>query len=133
LVGGFGPDEGVGAVVPAFYEGADFGVEVFDGAKLPRWMAWRSMMPNQISTMFIQDALVGVKCTCTRGLAASQSRISTHGDALTAGQPGGRHYRPLVAILCEGGLRVPAACPMARGTAVNCGPGRLPLPERGLQ
>jgi hypothetical protein len=26
--------------------------------KLPQWMAWRSMMPNQISTMFIQDALI---------------------------------------------------------------------------
>jgi len=33
LVGGFGPEEGVGAVVPAVYEGADFGVEVFDGAE----------------------------------------------------------------------------------------------------
>jgi hypothetical protein len=51
----------VGAVVPAVYEGADFGVEVLTEPKLPRWMAWRSMMPNQISTMFIQDALVGVR------------------------------------------------------------------------
>jgi hypothetical protein len=40
------------------------------------------MMPNQISTMFIQDALVGVKCTCTRGLAA---RPVTYLDALMGG------------------------------------------------
>jgi hypothetical protein len=40
-------------------------------------MAWRSMIPNQISTRFIHDAEVGVKCTWTRGLAVSQSRIST--------------------------------------------------------
>jgi hypothetical protein len=30
LVGSFGPDEGVAAVVPAGDEGADLGVEVFD-------------------------------------------------------------------------------------------------------
>jgi hypothetical protein len=31
LLGGLGPDERVGAVVPAVDEGADLGVEVFDG------------------------------------------------------------------------------------------------------
>ena len=50
--------------------------------KLPRWMAWRSMMPNQISTMFIQDALVGVKCTCTRGVGCEPV---THLDAFMGG------------------------------------------------
>jgi len=45
--------------------------------KLPRWMACRSMMPNQTSTRFIHDAEVGVKCTCTRGFAESQRRTST--------------------------------------------------------
>jgi hypothetical protein len=40
--------------------------------KVPRRMAWRSMMPNQSSTRFIHDADVGVKCTCTRGFASSQ-------------------------------------------------------------
>ena len=39
-------------------------------------MAWRSMMPNQTSTMFSHEPEVGVKCTCTRGLAASQRRTS---------------------------------------------------------
>jgi hypothetical protein len=42
--------------------------------KVPRWMAWRSMRENQTSTRFIQEAWVGVKCTITRGLAASHWR-----------------------------------------------------------
>ena len=45
-------------------------------AKLPRWMARRSMIANQTSTRFSHDAEVGVKSTRIRGLAASQSRIS---------------------------------------------------------
>jgi hypothetical protein len=36
-------------------------------------MACRSAMENQISTIFIQDAWVGVEWTCTRGFAASQA------------------------------------------------------------
>jgi len=44
--------------------------------KVPHRMAWRSMMPNQTSTMFSHEPEVGVKCTCTRGLAASQRRTS---------------------------------------------------------
>jgi len=43
--------------------------------KLPRWMAWRSMMPNQTSTRFSHDPEVGVKWTWILGLAASQVRI----------------------------------------------------------
>ena len=43
--------------------------------KLPRWMAWRSMIPNQTSTRFSQDPEVGVKWTWILGLAASQVRI----------------------------------------------------------
>ena len=35
--------------------------------KVPRWMAWRSMMENQTSTRFIHDDDVGLKCTLTRG------------------------------------------------------------------
>ena len=31
--------------------------------KVPRWMAWRSMMPNQTSTRFSHDPDVGVKWT----------------------------------------------------------------------
>ena len=31
--------------------------------KLPRWMAWRSMMPNQTSTRFSQEPEVEVKWT----------------------------------------------------------------------
>jgi hypothetical protein len=42
--------------------------------KVPRWMAWRSMMPNQTSPRFLHDADVGVKCTLMRGFSASQSR-----------------------------------------------------------
>ena len=40
--------------------------------KLPRWMAWRSMMENQTSTRFSQDPEVGVKWTWILGFAASQ-------------------------------------------------------------
>jgi hypothetical protein len=45
--------------------------------KLPRWMAWRSMIPNQTSTRFSHDPEVGVKRTWILGSAASQLRIST--------------------------------------------------------
>ena len=41
--------------------------------KLPRRMAWRVMMPKKISTMFIQDPDVGVKCMVMRGFRASQA------------------------------------------------------------
>ena len=41
--------------------------------KLPRRMACRLMIPKKISTMFIQDALVGVKCSVIRGCLASQA------------------------------------------------------------
>ncbi len=40
--------------------------------KLPRWMAWRSMIENQTSTRFSQDPEVGVKWTLILGFAASQ-------------------------------------------------------------
>ena len=39
----------------------------------PRWIAWRSMIPNQTSTRFSHDPDVGVKWTWTRGFAASQA------------------------------------------------------------
>jgi hypothetical protein len=35
---------------------------------VPRWMAWRSMMPNQAATRLSHDPEVGVKCTWTLGL-----------------------------------------------------------------
>ena len=34
---------------------------------MPRWMAWRSMIPNQISTRLSQDPEVGVKWMWMRG------------------------------------------------------------------
>ena len=40
--------------------------------KLPRRTCWRVRMPNQVSTWFIQEALVGVKWKGTRGWRASQ-------------------------------------------------------------
>jgi hypothetical protein len=39
--------------------------------KTPRRMAWRSTMPNQTSTRFIQDVWMAVKCTTNRGFSAS--------------------------------------------------------------
>jgi hypothetical protein len=41
--------------------------------KVPRRMACQPMMPKKISTMFIQDALVGVTCIVIHGLRASQA------------------------------------------------------------
>ena len=41
--------------------------------KVPRRMAWRVMMPKKISTRFIQDPEVGVKCIVIRGLRSSQA------------------------------------------------------------
>ena len=44
--------------------------------KLPRWMACRSIMPNQTSTKFSHEPDVGVKWTWIRGFAgSSQSRV----------------------------------------------------------
>jgi hypothetical protein len=76
FLGGSRPDEGVGSVVPSVDVVTDRGGEVAHAAEVPRWMAWRSMMPNQISTMFIHDAEVGVKCVRMRGFSVSQSRTS---------------------------------------------------------
>ena len=73
LVGGLGPGEGLAAVVPAVDEGRILIIRSRTEAKVPRWMDWRSMMPNQTSTRFNQDPEVGVKWTWIRGLAASQA------------------------------------------------------------
>src|ERR1700756_806450 len=35
--------------------------------KVPRRMAWRGMMPKEISTMFSHEQLVGAKCRVMRG------------------------------------------------------------------
>ena len=43
---------------------------------MPRRMAWRVMMPNQVSIWFSQLDPVGVKWKCTFGLASSQARTS---------------------------------------------------------
>ena len=45
-------------------------------AKVPRRMAWRVMMPNQISIWFIQLDPTGVKWNVTFGLAASHAWTS---------------------------------------------------------
>ena len=43
--------------------------------KVPRRMAWRVMMPKKISTMLIQDALVGDECLVIRGSLASHASM----------------------------------------------------------
>jgi hypothetical protein len=45
-------------------------------AKVPRWMTWRSMIPNQISTRLSHDPDVGVKWTWMRKFAAMVSKAS---------------------------------------------------------
>ena len=73
VVGGFGPGEGLAAVVVAVDEAADGGGEVFDAGEAAAADGWRVMMPKKISTMFSHDPLVGVKCRVIRGLRCSQA------------------------------------------------------------
>ena len=75
-MGGLGPDEGLAAVVPAVDEGADLGVEVFDGAEAAAvdGLAFDDAEPE---TRFNHDPDVGVKWVVIRGLARNQSRTST--------------------------------------------------------
>jgi hypothetical protein len=47
------------AVIPSVDEGPDLDHEVSDGGNARRWMAWRSMMPNQTSTRFRHDPRSG--------------------------------------------------------------------------
>ena len=60
------------AAVPASDEGADLGVEFADGAEgaAVDGLAFDDREPDL--DQVIQDAWVGVKCTTTRGFAASQ-------------------------------------------------------------
>ena len=44
--------------------------------KLPRWMAWRSMMPNQTSTRFSHDPEVGVRWTWIRARLVAEAERS---------------------------------------------------------
>jgi hypothetical protein len=75
---GLGPHKGVGAVVvPVIDERADLGVQVIDRRNVPRRIVWHSMKPNQISTRFIHDAELGVKCACTRVRGQSAVDLDT--------------------------------------------------------
>src|SRR3954465_8211492 len=84
---------------------------------VPRRMAWRVMIPKKISTRFIQDALVGVKCMVIRGYLASQ--------ACAAGGAGGGWW---------GGGCVPPRGGWALGWSCGAGLGEgktLPVGGRG--
>ena len=63
----------MGPLVPAVDVSDDGGSEVGHAVEVPRRTAWRVMMPKNISTMFNQLPLVGVKCMWTRGFLASQA------------------------------------------------------------
>jgi hypothetical protein len=67
LVGGLGPNERVLAMVPAGDEARILIMRSRMEVKRPRRMAWRSMMPNQISTRFSHDPEVAVKWTGSGG------------------------------------------------------------------
>jgi hypothetical protein len=71
LVGGLGPDEGVAAVFQPLMKVRILIISSRTGAK-----AWRSMIPNQISTRLGHDAEVGVKWMWMRGFAAMVSKAS---------------------------------------------------------
>jgi len=75
VVGGLGPDEGVGSVVPAGDVGADLGVEVFDGAEGSPVDGLAFDQENQTSTRFIHDAWVGVKWLRTMGRLAGMAEV----------------------------------------------------------
>ena len=63
---------------PAVDEDADLGVEFLHGSKgAAADSPGVSMMPNEISTMFSNDALVGVKRIVTRRFRDEKSRTST--------------------------------------------------------
>jgi hypothetical protein len=62
--------------VPGVDEGADLGVEVFDGAEGAASDGLPVDDPKKTSTRFSHDPDVGVKCTEIRGLATSQAFTS---------------------------------------------------------
>jgi hypothetical protein len=72
FVGCLGPGELV-AVFPAVDEAAARGREFLEvgGGAAPDGL--RVMIPKRISTMFIQEPEVGVKCSVIRGFLASQA------------------------------------------------------------
>jgi hypothetical protein len=65
-VGVLGPGERSAALVPGVDVDADGGLQIRDGVKVPRRIAWRVMMPKKTSTRFIHDPEVGVKCSVIR-------------------------------------------------------------------
>ncbi|MFJ8917319.1 hypothetical protein [Amycolatopsis sp. NPDC102389] len=74
--------------------------------KVARRMAWRVMMPKKISTMFIQEAPVGVKCTVMRGLRASQFlTLGWLGSRVDLGYPLEESEELAVAVPWAAGIR----------------------------
>ena len=73
LVGALGPNEWVGAVVPAVDVGADGGFEVFDAVERAAVDGLAVMIPKK-NSMFNQLPLVGVKCKSPAGDLASHAR-----------------------------------------------------------
>jgi hypothetical protein len=67
VVGGFGPDEGRARSFQPLMKWRILPVRSRTLQKVPRWMAWRSMMENHTSTRFSQDAEVGVRRSGTSG------------------------------------------------------------------
>ena len=76
FVGGLGPDEGFRVGVPVLDPGLDVAFEGGDAVVDAAADLASVSSPNQRSTRFSHEDLVGVKCRWNRGWAASQSRIT---------------------------------------------------------
>ena len=76
LFSGLGPDERLGAFVVALDEMLDRGDQFGDVVVDARRTCCLVRIENQISTMFSQDAPVGVKWKCTR-LCRSSQRLTS--------------------------------------------------------
>ena len=72
-IGGFGPDEGVGAGIVLGQVNVDGGLEVGDRAEHATADAWRVILEKKFSTALSQEAEVGVKWKVQRGWRDSQA------------------------------------------------------------
>jgi hypothetical protein len=61
LLGGLDPDEGLAASIPAVMNARILIMRSRTEGNAHRWIAWRSIMPNDTSTRFSHDPEVGVK------------------------------------------------------------------------
>jgi hypothetical protein len=87
--------------------------EVATERKVPRWMAWRSMIPNQTSTRFSNDPELGGGVDLDPGVARQPAADL---DAFAGG--GSVHHQVQLAVGCRF-LQSPVTFLVAISTAAN--------------